>query len=216
MKPTDEQISAWLDGNLPPDEAEKLVAAVQGDADLKDRIDSMRNIDALVRKAVPLDETIPTELLERLGLGRGNPQGNVIAFAPRRASPSTLVPAMEDRFRRSGIWQIAAQVAMIACVGLVGALWLVPASREPENSYRALSASSSPSIASPTAIVLFDDDVTAAEARLIVERLGASIAGEQNAAGAWPLLVKPANREVILGALRQREDVLVAEPIDGG
>ncbi|MCB2079332.1 MAG: hypothetical protein KDE55_16750 [Novosphingobium sp.] len=218
MKPTDEQISAWLDGALPPADAERFAAALQQDKDLRDRIEAMSSIDGLVRKAIPLDETVPDDLLDRLGLQHSSVPDNVIALVSHGKIVGVSAPDRRHRSVRLVDWRIAAQVALVACLGVAGAVWLSPASDKPEASYRALSADgvSSGIDDNASALVLFDDTVNAEAARQIAESLGARFSGDQTASGAWMLLVDPEKKDYVLETLRQRDDVIVAEAINGG
>lgn len=215
MKPTDEQISAWLDGTLPPDEAARFAKAMEGDEEMANRIDSMKTIDALVRQAVPLDDAVPPVLMERLGLRQAAAADNVVPFRSRASDDRPATSTGASPGRRFATWQIAAQIALVACVGIVGVAWFSPATKEPEAAYRALSASGSQPGTAPAALVIFDEAVDAQEASLIARSVGAEIAGEQTATGAWPLSLDPAEREDVLARLRLRDDVVLAEPMDG-
>ena len=83
MKPTDEQISAWLDGALPDPEALALEAALERDAGLAERVARLESNDDLLRTALPLDENVPQELLVRLGLAE-EPVPRVVDIASAR------------------------------------------------------------------------------------------------------------------------------------
>lgn len=215
MNPTDEQISAWIDGNLSPDQAQQMAQAIAADSNLKDRIEKMRNIDRLVRMAVPEDTALPPELMERLGLKQFSAKGTVVPFAPRDRVAAASVQIAGRKMPWQSRWKIAAQVALVGFVGLGMALWLAPSAKGPEAEYHALGSKRAPDATAPTAIVLFDETVSADEARMAAEAVGGMIAGEQTAAGAWPIAIASDARDEALGKLRLRDDVILAEPVEG-
>lgn len=218
MKLTDEKISAWLDGELPDEEAAHIAAALESDFGLKEQIEEWQRTDALLREAVPLDEDLPPAFLDRLGLGEKAQSAVVLPLVqprPEQAPQQQASSATATR-RRFGGWQMAAQIALVACLGIAGAIWLAPSGNQPEGQYRALSASPAGSAMQPSIVVLFEDSVDSTLARSIAEDVGAEIAGEPTSTGAWPLRVNPAELDRVIQDLRRRNDVVLAEPIGGG
>lgn len=219
MKRSDEEISAWLDGQLPPHHAARIATELETDDELQGRVASLQEVDDLVRKAVPLDDAVPVELLERLGLGQAPAETNVLPLAfsrPHRRSSAKVTAGGPGTGNRRW-WKAAAQVALVACLGLAGAAWLGSADGDRAAPYRTLSAPAASQVGGdPSAIVLFDESVSEAQARTIIRSAGATIAGERTASGAWPIGLDPAESEDILTELRKSEEVLLAESIEGG
>lgn len=86
---TDEVLSAFIDGELPPEEMEAVRRSVETNAALAARIAALKRADRLVAGAYRGidDEPMPQSVLDLLA-ARGEAAGvdgsNVIAFAPRR------------------------------------------------------------------------------------------------------------------------------------
>jgi hypothetical protein len=110
-KPSEEEIAAWVDGVLGPDDARRVAEAVAADPDLAAAAERLRNLNALLRETyrAPLDEPVPERIAAAL---QGQPppvQGTVVPF--RRPARAAWAPAA-----------LAAGVALAAGIGLG---WLV-------------------------------------------------------------------------------------------
>lgn len=208
MTLADEKISAWLDGQLPEEEATMIEAALAVDPKLSDRVARLRGNDALLRTAIPLDDSIPPELMARLGLAEPQPEASVIDLAAARERRAPRRWSMEG-------WRIAAQFLIVIGVGsLLATPWLTvqgPATQAP--AYRTLSSAKPEP--SANGLVMFRPGVDAAEVQRIVAAEGARLVGAPTAAKAYRLAIREDRREAVLAHLRARPQVLMAEPIDG-
>jgi hypothetical protein len=218
MTVTDDQISAWLHGSVDAAEDARIGGLIANDPQLSARAAQLGHLDDLVRQAVPLEESLPPELMARLGLDIGAAdRDNVISLAAVRAarvekaaSTSARTPAFTSK-----VWRIAAQVALVVGVGVTAGQWiLTPQGQVPEASYRTLGDAPGTE-ASVNALVKFATATDANEARALASRAGARIIGTQTEAGAWRLAVEPARRDAALQMLRAMPQVSMAEPIDG-
>lgn len=86
---TDDDLMAWVDGELPAPEAARVAAAVAADATLAARAARLQRLNRQLRHAfsAELDEPVPEPLAAvARGEHRATPPvgGNVIALAPRR------------------------------------------------------------------------------------------------------------------------------------
>lgn len=225
MNRQDEKIAAWLDGMLDTDGAARMSERAATDEQVAQRALRLRHLDELVRAAVPQDDEIPDALLERLGLAPSSAAhssaATVVSLADaRRARQPQAAPAFPQPGRtRYGFWRIAAQVVLVAGLGLSATLWLGThrASENPAD-YRALSdLGPAGNVAAPSAnaLVVFDAGTDAAQARSIAQAAGAQIIGSQTEAGAWKLAISAARRDAVLKDLRSDNRVTMAEPIDG-
>jgi len=108
-------------------------------------------------------------------------------------------------------WAIAAQaVAMIMLVGLSWSL-LRPVP-QPEARYHTLSATPTPSHGN--LLVMFRPQTTEFALRAVLSDNGAKIVDGPTTAGAYVIQVPGDRRAAVLGRLRGRPDVTLAEPID--
>jgi len=211
---SDEQIAAWLHGGLETQDAARIEALVAANPALAERAERLRHLDDLVRRSVPLEESLPAELLARLGLPAAaeTPTANVIDFATQRAARA---PARLARFAMfTGGWKVAAQVALVIGLGY-GAMQVLPSHgpSEPEAAYRVLG--NAPDAASSTnALVMFDAGVKPADARALLGRPGVQVIGDQTSAGAWRLHIEPGRRASVLAELAATPRVRLAEPIE--
>ena len=127
------------------------------------------------------------------------------------------MPTTSSSFGRNPFWKIAAQVAIIAGLGLAAAVFTMPGQQalDPAADYRTLS--SAPVVAAGKANVLikFSEGLASADANRISAEAGLQLVGVPNAAGAWKAVAAPARRDAVLDTLRADPHVAMAEPIDG-
>lgn len=208
----DEDISAWIDGELDEATAQRITQLARQNAAVADTARQFRRVDALVREAIP-EEPVPPALLERLGLAASG-RSNVIDLAAKHkrsreaaiGAPPTSAPRRWDQRR------IAAMAALFI-IGLAVTSFLVLRGPTAPASYRTLG--SEPQAERANALVLFSSDVEASEAHSIIAAIGGSIVGDQTAAGAFKVAIDPDRRDGELELLRDRPDVRLAEPLDG-
>ena len=219
---SDEQLSAWLDGGLDAKESEDMAHLVGRHDALASRAARLRRLDGLVRSVVPGDESIPVELLERLGLAPApmQPTAEVIQLDVARAAREVKSAAPAPR--RSGFLarldqrtaRIAAQLLLVIGVGLgVALLHGRGAETAPEASYRVLGDEAAPA-ADANAIVQFAPGVLPAQALAEVRDAGAMVVGEPGQGGVARLAIDPARRGDVLARLRASPGVILAEPLD--
>jgi hypothetical protein len=229
MTPDDMMISAWLDGTLDTDGAARMTELAANDEAFALRVQRLRHLDNLVRAAVPVEPEIPAALLARLGLAeapvRAEPmRADVVDFAAARQQRAQQqaarqpVPESTSRFGRSAFLKVAAQVAIIAGVGLSVAVFNMPGQKagEPSAEYRTLSSAPDTTAHEANALVRFAPGIAASDAQRIAGAAGVRLVGTPNAAGAWKAVVAPGRRTAVLDALRADQRVSLAEPIDGG
>jgi len=228
MSMSDDRISAWLDGDLSPEDSRLMEQRVAADPVLAARADRLRSLDDLVRQAVPLEETLPQELLARLGLTTPEqPSATIIDFAAAREARKAASPAAPARFAAftGGGWRIAAQVLIVLGIGFGAMHWLsapiqnTVGQNTQDAAYHMLG--DAPSAASQVnaranALVVFSDGTDAAEVQAIAGMVGARIIGGRTGGGGWRMGIDPARRDAVLEQLRARDDVRMAEPLDGG
>lgn len=194
----------------------EIEALAANDADVASRIAKLRRMDELLRQAVPLEESLPDELLVRLGLAPAA-ASNVVDIAAARAArieSASATPVRFAAFRARG-WRIAAQVFVVLGIGLAAAQWTrAPAPQSAEATYQALGDAPAAGL-SANGLVMFTTSTDAGEANAIAARAGARIIGVPTSAGAWKIAVDPARRDAVLKALRGLPEVTMAEPIDG-
>jgi hypothetical protein len=222
-KTSDEMLAAWLDGALDAESAARIGEWADNDKDFAMRAQRLQYLDDLVRQAVPADDAVPLALLQRLRLAdvaaaSGDAQGTVIDLADaRRARAERSAPVGAFKARRSEWLRIAAQVALVAGVGLAVAVVSVPGqlSQDPAAEYRALG--SAPDAATQTANVLvkFTPQTGADAARALARAAGVQLIGTPTATGAWKAAVAPSRRVAALETLRADARVVMAEPVDG-
>lgn len=211
MTVTDHQLSAWLSGSLTAEEAAGIRAAMDADPALAARAARLRQLDDLVRQAVPLSPAADDALLARLGLATApapDPAQVIdLAEARTRRAPAPVRPATSPR------WRIAAQVALVAGIGLAVAQ-LLP-ERSPslaEGAYRTLADADG---ARPNAdgLVLFAPGTPPQQARAAVLAAGGTILGTPTETGALRVKATGPDRDDMLARLRARPEVIMAEPI---
>lgn len=211
--PDDDTIAAWLDGALDVEGARRMTELAARHEALARRVERMRHVDDLVRLAVPAEEAVPDALLQRLGLASAG-DSTVVSLADVRAARTQPSPA-----RRTGgaMLRMAAQLALVAGVGLAVLVLARPGDRvqDPAAAYRALGSAPSAEARSANALIRFAPGIAATEADRIAQGAGIRLIGEPNAAGAWRAVVEPGRRAASLEALRADTRVIMAEPIDG-
>lgn len=220
--PDDDRIYAWLDGTLDKDGAQRMTDLAANDETFAMRVERLRHLDDLVRIAVPADPEIPAALLERLGLADAPVPGTVIDFAAaKQARSSRHVSGIEvdtgpSRFGRVAFLKVAAQVAIIAGLGVSVAVFTVPEQKtaDPAADYRALGSSPNAASREANALVKFAPGLAPGEAARVAAAAGLQLVGAPNAAGAWKAIIAPGRREAVLDTLRADRRVTMAEPID--
>ena len=194
------------------------------------RVQRLRHLDDLVRAAVPAEPEIPAALLARLGLAEmgladAPAQSEVVDLAAAReqrasrlAAPASPARFGPSRFGQSAFLKVAAQVAIIAGVGLSVAVFNMPGQKTGESAadYRTLSSAPEAAAHKANALVKFAPGIAAADAQRIAGAAGVRLVGTPNAAGAWKAVVAPGRSMAVLDALRADQRVSLAEPIDGG
>lgn len=210
-KPDDLAFAAWLDGELDEDGAAHMAKLVASDEGLALRAERIRHLDGLVRQAVP-EEEVPAELLERLGLASAPVSAEVVDLSAARRARAEAAGTKAGPERRFNLSRLAAQVALVAGLGLAVTFWQNTAS-ERDAPFRTLSNAGHSAPAN--GMVVFAPGTDAAAARAIAGAAGAALVGTPNDAGAWKLAMPAGRRAAILASLRRDERVTLAEPIDG-
>lgn len=217
-----DRMSALIDGALPAEQAEALTRELEENPEMAEQIARMRRNDELLRQAVPLDETVPQDLLERLGLGEpelagpelAGPDSNIVSLAEVRARKTGGNAA--PRSPQFGGWRALTGLAAAICVAVIGANWsAAPDPAQPDAAYRTLSSAARPGQVQPNALVVFAAPLNKAEATKRVAAVGAQLVGDETPAGAWKLSVAPQQRDAVLARLRALPGVSMAEPLDG-
>jgi len=111
--PSDDQISAWLDGTLSPEETAALEAAMDADPALAERVLRWQENDAKLKAAIP-EEPVSADLLARLGLQEPAPTSTVTNLADARAAKVEAEAAKASlltRLRWPALGALAASVA---------------------------------------------------------------------------------------------------------
>ena len=107
-------------------------------------------------------------------------------------------------------WVLAVQFALL--VALVAAIW--PHAKPPVPGYHALGAAGA--AARGDIIVSFRPETSEAALRGLLKATQARLVDGPTAADAYVLQAPPARRDATVLALRQRPEVVLAEPIDAG
>ncbi len=89
-KITDETLMAYSDGELSPLDAERVRAALAADADLRDRVQHIRDIDSLLRASIQPKLDTPARFTEMLAAQDG---AEVVQLRPKSRSWREWVPA---------------------------------------------------------------------------------------------------------------------------
>lgn len=216
-RPDDERISAWVDGELDEDGIKAMDHLALNDQPTAARALRLRQLDDLVRTAVPLEEAIPDELLERMGLAErpaSTQTAEVIDLGSARAARQALAGSRTEargfRYRR-----LAASVALLVGLGFTAMLAVEHApDQQADSAYRTLS---SPAEAGPAAnaVIMVAPDTARSAIEAAATRAGARVLGEAAETGAIRLAIDPARRDAVLAELRSQPGVTMAEPLDG-
>jgi len=215
--PSDEVISAWLDGAADEAQSRDIEAALANDPVFADHVAALAAADDLVRAAYPIDAQVSEELLMRLGLVGPVPvpaapqTADVFDFAAARARKQ---PAPVRRAWTGNLSRIAAQVALVAGLGGLATGWwmLSPGAESSDAQYRALGNATQDARAN--GIVMFRATTSAADARALLAKSGATLVAGPSDAGAWRVAIAPARRDAVLAQLRALPEVSMAAPID--
>lgn len=211
--PDDEALGAWLDGELNEDGAAEMAKLIASDEDLAMRAERIRHLDALLRQAVP-EEEVPAALLERLGLAEAPASATVVDMVAVRQARAEAAAIPVQAVRPSNLLRLAAQVALVAGLGLAVLLWQSPGGDANKDApYRTLSNAGKATPAN--GMVMFAPGTDAVTARSIARSAGATLVGGPNEAGAWKLDMPVGRRDTILASLRNDKRVTLAEAIDG-
>lgn len=215
LRPDDERIAAWVDGELDDDGIKAMDELALNNQPTAARALRLRQLDDLARAAVPLEETIPEDLLARMGLAE-HPAATAEVIDLGSARAARQAPAV-SRPAPGGfpLRRLAASVALLVGLGF-GVLLVTGRGPEPEadSPYRTLS---SPAQAGPSAnaVIMVAPDASRAAIEAAARRAGAEVLGEAAETGAIRLAIDPARRDAVLEALRSAPGVTMAEPLDG-
>jgi hypothetical protein len=113
MKPTDEQIVAWLDGALSDADKVSFEAAMEADPVLAEQVLRWQNNDGLLKAAIP-EEPVSDALLAGLGLAPESVEATVINLADVRAAldeKRAAKASLFNRLRWPAMGALAASVA---------------------------------------------------------------------------------------------------------
>ncbi len=214
---TDEQLAAWLHGSLEGDEALRIEKLVLDRADLAQRVMHLQKLDDIVRQAIPKEETLPDELLARLGITAVPATDNIVDFATARANRAPLAKPQKTYFAAfsAGGWRVAAQLVLVIGLGVGAAQWMFqPKTARDNGNYHVLGETEG-NVATPNAMLLFVSDVDPSEAKAIIKQSNGRVIGMPTDAGVWKIYINPAQRDEVLGKLRAKDEVRMAEPVDG-
>ncbi len=217
MNISDEQIAAWLHGELTGEEAASMGKLIAGDPEATRRADRLRLLDEQVRQAIP-ETPLPKELLSRLGLASTPVTADVVDLGKVRAERSEASQARPRHTARftSGALRIAAQLLIVIGIGFGAMQWARGPDRPArEANYRTLGDAPSAQ-SSANLLIMFRDKAGSSEANVLANRVGAELVGGPTAAGAWRFAIDPARRDRVLDELRSMPEVSMAEAIDGG
>ena len=222
MTVSDDQIAAWLHGGLSDAEATRVKALIEADPEASRRLTEMQRLDALIRKAIPLEPQLPPELIARLGLDKApianaGETDNVIDFASARAARTVPPKPPVERFQgpTAQRWLRTAQAAAVVGIAVIG-LQFMPSVQRPDADPGFRTLSDAPAATSGgNALVMFAPGIDSSEARSIMGATGARIIGGPSSTGAWQIDIDPARRDAVLSALRAKPQIAMAEAIDG-
>jgi hypothetical protein len=130
-----------------------------------------------------------------------------LAPRPVRILPSRPLPAAGPLWQG---WAIAAQFLVI--IGLTAAV-VTSRSQQPAQ-FHALSAA--PHVEAGNMLVMFSPQIAELSMRQVLQQADARVVDGPNAAGAYLLRVPAERRASLLTTLKNRPEVILAEPVDSG
>ncbi len=212
-RPDDERIAAWVDGELDDDGIKAMDQLALNDQPTAARAQRLRQLDDLARAAVPLEETIPDDLLARMGLAEyPAATAEVIDLGSARAARQAQAVS---RSAPGGypLRRLAASVALLVGLGF-GVLLVTGREPEADGPYRTLSSPAQPG-PSANAMIMVAADASRPAIEAAARRAGAEVLGETAETGAIRLAIDPVRRDAVLEELRTVPGVTMAEPLDG-
>lgn len=214
---TDEQLAAWLHGNLDGDEARQMEQLMAQRDDIAQRVTHLQKLDDMVRQAIPFEDRLPDELLARLGIMPVQEADNIVDFATARANHAQSAEPKKTYFASlaSGGWRVAAQVVLVIGLGIGVGQWMFQPETAPEKGAYHVLGEDENGIAAPNAMLLFQPDVDPADAKALIRQFNGQVIGAPSDTGVWKIYIKPALRDEVLVRLREKEEVRMAEPVDG-
>jgi hypothetical protein len=145
------------------------------------------------------------------------PEPEPAGLARRSSRTPKLRQPSRGRFlaRRVPVGWVAGAAAAAAAV-MAALLLMPPAAPEPaaDGAYRLLGSEAGS--AAGNAIVMFAPTATEPQLRAALEAAGARLVDGPTASGAYIVHLAPAERPAALERLRSADEVVLAEPIDGG
>jgi hypothetical protein len=129
---------------------------------------------------------------------------------PTPSWPARVMAALRAATTPEGLgWAVGVQLALV----LSATILLVTTTQRPAE-YHALGAAQAPP--SGNVLVIFRPETSEAELRGVLLASGARLVDGPTSAGAYVLAVPPATRSATLSGLRERPQVVMAQPIDAG
>ena len=178
----------YVTGQLEADEHARVAAHVATCAECQAEANFQRKLEAEVAR-------LPLDVERGWSLMRQRLEANDDAPAPRGRVRTTWLG-----------WGVAATLAVLA-----GVSWLP---QTPPAQYAALGEA--PQAKNGNVVVIFHPDTTERQMRATLKAGEARLVDGPTAAGGYVLSVPAARRTTALAALRAQENVVLAEPIDGG
>lgn len=192
----------WLvTGHLDAADAGRVEAHLVGCGPCRAALDAERRLVREVTRQPAGVEDGWADMRQRLDLGGPAPSARQRAAA-RPAHAASL-------WRRATGWRLAAPFAFASLVGLLFLPLYLPAR------FNAL-GSATPIAAAGNVVVIFQPDTREAEFRDALRAGAARLVDGPTAANAYVLAVPAATRSTVIAKLRQRPEVVLAEPIDAG
>ena len=220
LRASDAALSAWLDNGLEQERMSAMDRELSLDPNLAAEVARLRHIDSLVRAAVPMEDTLPDGLLERLGLSE-QAGAEVVELSTARARRAQAKVRSNRWSIGAGLARAAAGVALVAGLGIasLASISHLPAdsvASEARGNYTTLSDASQPvPKLAPNAIAMFARGTAPAQARAIITTSGARIVSGPTAGGVWQLEITAGHEAVVLSGLRAHAEVTLAEQLDG-
>ena len=129
-------------------------------------------------------------------------------LAKRPLAPPAAISGWRTMKRPAVAMLMAAQLAIVVLTA-----GTVRYFAQPDAAYRALG--SAPVTASANAVVIFQPQTREEQLRRLLNASGAELVGGPTDADAYVLHIAPSGRAAALAELRDRPEVVMAEPIDG-